>query len=237
MEHKTERWIEKFRMEEKEVGGGLFLAFVNHIISYRVPIKKIIEYTSRNEKILETGFGTGFISIWLSHFGYDVTAIDKDENIVKYGKRNNELLKGKVKILHGDLFEEAGCYDLIFHIGVLEHFDEEDAIKILKKQINQGKYIIFCVPSINAKEAKDLYGDERLLSAKDWEKIILASGGKIIDKFGYCFNFMPLEVCHYFPLFNKIFYSRASNFGYVITNKNTKTTKRRTPLFWNSKPF
>lgn len=59
--------------------------------------------------------------------------------------------------------------EVIFSHGVLEHFTNEEIVKIVSKQLQSSKKVIHYVPS--DKYNKPSFGDERLMSAEQWQKI------------------------------------------------------------------
>lgn len=59
--------------------------------------------------------------------------------------------------------------DVIFSHGVLEHFNNEDIVKIVSKQLESASKVVHYVPSDKYKTPS--FGDERLMSAEQWQEI------------------------------------------------------------------
>lgn len=150
------------------------------------------------KKILEVGLGTGSMSIFFSYLGCDVTGLDNDKNILKKAGNLSRKLNGRVKFVYGGAFKlpfKDQSFDVVFHQGFLEHFSDEQIIKLLDEQIRVGRIVVFSVPN-NFYPTKD-FGDERLLSKKYWDKLISANFKLIKSK-----NYNPVRI----RLFQKIPY-------------------------------
>lgn len=78
--------------------------------------------------------------------------------------------------------------------GVLEHFGDEDVIKILKEQMEVSKYVIFGIPSTYFNMNEKMLGNERGLTLNEWKKLIDASGGELVEQTSF----------HYYKLYRRI---------------------------------
>jgi len=137
-------------------------------------LNKVLEYCQCGTA-LETGIGSGYGSIWLSKIDVAVDGIDYSQDIVEQANRTNEQLNGNAEFHFGDMFDLKHYitknYDVIFHQGVLEHYEDDKIREILTQQINCARYVIFSVPSINYPFERE-FGDERLMTIKEWEAIL-----------------------------------------------------------------
>ncbi|MBI2596996.1 class I SAM-dependent methyltransferase [Candidatus Daviesbacteria bacterium] len=125
------------------------------------------------KKILEVGVGTGSMSIFFSYLGLDVTGLDNDKDILKRVSDLTKKLNGKVKLVLGNALKlpfKSKSFDLIFHQGFLEHFEEKEIIELLWEQLRVSQTVVFSVPN-NFYQKKD-FGDERLLSKAYWDKLL-----------------------------------------------------------------
>ena len=107
---------------------------------------------SNGASCLEIGCGTGISSLWLAKNGRDVTALDYTESSVELVKAAAEKLNlGNVDVIHCDAtkelpFEEKQ-FDYIFQAGLLEHFETDEQVKLLRNWVKYGKYMISMIPN------------------------------------------------------------------------------------------
>lgn len=130
-------------------------------------------YEEKPKKVLEVGSGTGAMSVFLSYLGFDVVSLDNDKQVLEQVKKMSKNLNGKVNFVFGDGFKmdyKDNDFDVVFHQGLLEHFEDGDIIKLLKEQLRVGKKVVLSVPN-NFYPTKD-FGNERLLTKNYWEKLL-----------------------------------------------------------------
>jgi 2-polyprenyl-3-methyl-5-hydroxy-6-metoxy-1,4-benzoquinol methylase len=129
--------------------------------------------------VLEAGCGLCRDSMVLSHAGIEVTALDKDERILKIAKKNCNRMGLALNFLCEDFFHLRRStlnhhYDLVFHSGVLEHFHDWEIHAILEQQLAVAPQVIFSVPL--ASDSNHSYFDDghfrRLIFQEDWLEIL-----------------------------------------------------------------
>lgn len=134
-----------------------------------------IEYITglRSRKVMELGCGPAQVSVFLSYLGFEVTAFDKDEAVLQYARGNNERFLGHVKFLSGDAFHlpfHDDEFDVVFNQGFFEHFSDENIRAIIGESLRVAPNLIFSVP--NANYPRQDFGDERLMTKRQWEEIL-----------------------------------------------------------------
>lgn len=173
-----EKQIQKFDNIDKYIFKNLKKkkVYLNAIKKYAV-----------NKKIIECGCGTGKISTYFQNNGYDVTAVDIDENILELAKKivkKSSFEKTPkfeaMSIL--DLKYKQKEFDVAFSNGVLEHFCDEEIIKILKEEIKIANTVIFGVPSRYFDDDEFMHGDERYLTEEKWEELVEKANANIIAR-------------------------------------------------------
>ena len=103
------------------------------------------------KRVLEVGAGRGSLSSYFSEAGFDCTLLDLSPDVIEIAKKifsNNKL---PAKFLVGDAYNlnlEDNSFDLVFSIGVFEHFEDiatpiREQIRILDKG---GLFIAYIVP-------------------------------------------------------------------------------------------
>ena len=148
-------------------------------IKYLMPyIDAIIRRTlgeNNPHPAMEVGIGTGLCSIFLEkNIKMDVVAIDKEREIVdKFKNFTKPYFDSHVKVGVYDTFdltqarEKLGHIGVIHHQGLLEHFSEEDTVKILDHQLEIcEQYVVFAVPIIGHKDSE--YDHSEVRKSFDW---------------------------------------------------------------------
>jgi ubiquinone/menaquinone biosynthesis C-methylase UbiE len=145
--------------------------YVENISVHKDFLVEILRHDPKS--ILEAGCGSATLSIFFSHLGKQVTAVDIDKDIIERAKISSDALGGSVKFGRADAFTlpfGAKSFDAVFSQGVLEHFSDEDIVKLLREQLRVSKKVFFSVP--NAFYNHRDFGNERLLGKRQWEKIL-----------------------------------------------------------------
>ena len=145
--------------------------FLKKLADHSYYLEKIIELNPK--KTLEVGCGPGTRSIFLSHLGVHAVAIDIDDGIVSQVEQYNKKFKGHVRVDKLDAFNlpyKDKEFDIVFNAGFLEHFEDNDKVKLVKEFTRVAKFYIFMVPNKNYRLRP--YGNEDLLTKDQWEKIL-----------------------------------------------------------------
>ena len=171
----------------EDVTEGDLIGNINH---HKHFISLIEEYAQKASngipKLLEVGLGTATMSIYFSRQQYDVLGIDNDINIIYNAIDTNKRLGGHANFVlidanYLDILKNSS-FDIAFSQGTLEHLGNDGIIRMLSKQLEVAKYVVFSVPSINYPKSE--FGNERKMTIEDWE-VILKSGGFNIVKIEY----------------------------------------------------
>ena len=190
MEEKS-HWAEIYQKDVDKKGGNLPYV-LNKIKKKKKLINIVKKYAKKN--IIECGSGTSVVSIYLATQGYKVTAVDLEDNVIKLAKNlahdyysTLDNCKPKIKFKKKTIFNleyPKEKFDVAFSNGVLEHFNDEEIIEIIKQQLYVAKTTIVGIPTkyFESKEAK--YGNERVLELSYWRNLIKKAGGKIIEETG-----------------------------------------------------
>ena len=120
-----EQWLET----------GRFTLFRSAVIQEQF-IQCIIDHSPAGCSISEAGFGFGTTLELLRDLDYNVGGFDLEPLAVSQASERYPLLGGKLFV--GDILDEKtydNNTDIIIHQGVLEHFSDEEIIKILKLQM------------------------------------------------------------------------------------------------------
>ncbi len=112
-----------------EVENQIQLAFRNHWLLFSELMASEKSFNDGN-RALEVGCGRGSLSCYFSDAGYDCTLVDLSESVVDIAREIFEKNSLEAQFLVGDannLDFEDNSFDVIYSIGLLEHFDELEA--------------------------------------------------------------------------------------------------------------
>ena len=134
----------------------------------------ILEVTRRKpQTALEVGCGPARISSFLSWLGLTVTAVDRDAGVLARAAAIASELRAQVRFIQADAFRlpfPDSSFDVSFHQGFLEHFADDQVEKLITEQLRVAHSVVFSVPNSNYPDRE--FGDERLLSRKQWERVL-----------------------------------------------------------------
>ena len=167
--------------------------YISNSVKKRIEMINLIKkYTPLKGKILEAGCGTSSHSVYLSKEGYQVTAIDIENDMLGLAKKFNETLSGNVIYTLGDIFHlpfKSNTYNTIFSHGVLEHFSNQEIVSIINESLRVANTVIISVPTI-FDISNNLMGDEILRSVFRWKSILRKTNGYLKETHG-SFPFHP----------------------------------------------
>ena len=88
------------------------------------------------KKVLDLGCGSGWLSVFISKYGFEVTGIDVAKPAIELGKTWAKEDNSNVNFLIGDLLNlpfKEGSFDAIICNSVLEHFRYDQAQILFEK--------------------------------------------------------------------------------------------------------
>lgn len=168
--------------------------YIKYKLGYKKKfINKIKKYSNYGGKIAELGCGTGLLAGYMQKNGYSVTAIDISQKMLNYAQ---DIAKTSKVISCCDCYKREDIlklkfkrkyFDVVFSNGVMEHFNDNDIITSIRKQLKVAKYSIVGVPSLYFNMNEKMLGNERSLSIKEWDRLFKLAGAEIveIDSFNY----------------------------------------------------
>lgn len=123
----------------------------------------------------------------------DVMALDIDKRMlnllekIRINITNKEIEIKEADIFNIDKLLKNDNIDIIYSVGVFEHYDDNGIIELLQKELKISNYVFLAIPTKYFNDNEKLYGNERFLSYKQWRKLIKESKGIIIEEFS-CHN-------------------------------------------------
>ena len=184
-------------------------------------LKLVIKYSKNGKPVLECGSGTGKFSVYLASLGINAYAMDLELEMVSQTKELSKKVSpnNPVKVFQGDIRKipfDNKFFSVTHSSGVLEHYSDEEIIKIINEQIRVSDICIFSVPSSYFE--KKMLGNERFLKRKEWRNIILQSNAKIIKETGYHYKTLKNRIIDIIKKPKRIFKPIAL-YTFVLTEK------------------
>jgi ubiquinone/menaquinone biosynthesis C-methylase UbiE len=153
------------------------LAFRRHWILFQ----EILGAGFQNRKVLEVGCGRGTISAYFADAGHDCTLLDLSPDVIQRAEQIFSKHGLKAKFAVGDAarlpFEEAS-FDLVFSIGLLEHFEDiEQVVSEQHRVLSAGGFFLGYVVPDNKNNVQKNYEwiNEILRSVVGSEQVETAS--------------------------------------------------------------
>lgn len=172
-------WLQIYNAEISKKGGLLPFILNKERRSSGALIRRIIKKLPPKSRILEIGTGTGAIGALLSKYGFSVTGIDIDNEMVTIAKRSFALFGDPEKVFLLDaknIVDRFGyeSFDCVITHGMLEHYSDDDIFIHLENQLKISPLAICVIPM---EAMTDFYksrgfGDERYLPTSYWKKML-----------------------------------------------------------------
>lgn len=151
-----------------------------------VAIRTMLPYLKDVKSSCEVGAGSGAFSISLYNHDNDIklTCVDKSETATNYGKKIFNDLNIPVNYINEDLFNINGKYDIVFSLGVIEHYEEDEMERFVKKCIDlSNKHILIAIPNQDSiffknyvewtrKNSKEYEEDHKKFDTEDLIKLL-----------------------------------------------------------------
>lgn len=125
---------------------GIIAWVYRNLIIKRNLTSAIRKNFARGSRLLHMGSGSGHVDADIQH-EMKITAIDISVSALQIYKKSNPAAE---KIIHGSIFEVPladGTYDGVYSLGVVEHFTQEEIVKIFRETARVlkpgGRSVIF----------------------------------------------------------------------------------------------
>lgn len=156
VDHEHEQWSDLFRRELEASNTDLYTSYwwktyFDEMVGVVGPL-----LSGHQSKVLEAGSGSGKGSILLGK-SIDRTLLDISHDALKYAKLIAKKFKAtNIKFVKADIFKmpfKAKSFDLVWNIGVLEHYQHDAAIQLIKSMMRVTKangHVVIGVPNFRS---------------------------------------------------------------------------------------
>lgn len=138
-------------------------------------------------RLLDVGSGPGWSDFYLSSLGYSVTGIDNEPSLVEHATWQAQRLGISARFEVADAFDLSayhGQFDLVFSCGVLEHFDRDVTVQLLREQACCARKVLIQIPT-KYTAYTGAVTDERIYSIRELARIVEDAGLRVEARFGY----------------------------------------------------
>jgi SAM-dependent methyltransferase len=111
--------------------------------------KKLCEYLSPGDALLDVGSGKGYSALYFAAQGHPVTGIDTDERSVAEANEWAARLSLPAEFVVADLFDfrAAAKYRIAYSMGLIEHLEPAAATRFLALQGGISELVVSLAPT------------------------------------------------------------------------------------------
>lgn len=182
----TERWQEYFDSHGAFESDWLKTA-VGHWGFHETLYGMIQRHCPSPARLLDIGSGPGWSDLFLAACGYEVTGVDNEPRLVTLARDQASRLGVSANFEEGDAFDLSPFhdrFDLVFSCGVLEHFDREVTVQLLREQAKCASKVLIQIPTHYTAYTGEIT-DERIYTVNELRHIVEDAGMRVIASFGY----------------------------------------------------
>lgn len=182
----TERW-KSYIMQGVEMAGGP-TAFALTQWAFLFPVFLAIRRTLPfGGRVLDVGCGAGIFTALLAHQGFQLVGIDEDPDIAARAGEMVVYFRSPARIEQGNALKLSryhGQFDLVYSLGVLEHFEPSVTVELIREQARCGRFVLVVVPTRYTRYAAPVT-DERLYRRRQVDGFMRQAGLRVRESFVY----------------------------------------------------
>lgn len=182
----ADRWVRYFD-HHGALGSGWLASAVSHWCFSERLYGMLVRHLSTGARVIDVGCGPGTSALWFAANGYSVLGVDREEKLVAAASDRCRALglDAEFEVADAsDLAKYYGKFDLAYSLGVLEHFDRADTVRLLKEQGKCARLVAIAIPTFYSRFTNAV-SDERFYSVRELERIVVDAELTPVGKFGY----------------------------------------------------
>ncbi len=182
----TKRWKQYVTDGVSAAGGPIPFALTQWAFLFPVFLA-IRRRLPSGGKVLDVGCGAGIFTALLACHGFQVVGIDEDAEIVAYAEQMIAYFRSSARVEQANAFDLSryhGQFDLVYSLGVVEHFEPEGTVQLVREQARCGRVVVVSVPTRFTQYAAPVT-DERLYRRRQLSDLVRMAGLRVKESFVY----------------------------------------------------
>lgn len=183
----TERWKSYVTQGVQAAGGPIPFALSQWTFLFPI-FSAIRRALPSGGKVLDVGCGAGIFTALLAHHGFQVVGVDEDPGIVAYASEMVKYFRSNARVEQASAFDLSryyGQFDLVYSLGVIEHFDRQTSICLLQEQAKCSLLVLAVIPTKYTTYVARVT-DERFYTFREFKKLFREAGFEILESFVHC---------------------------------------------------
>jgi SAM-dependent methyltransferase len=110
----------------------------------------MLKYQPPPARVISIGCGPAMFDILLAAYGYEVTSLDSDANVLETVRRSMQRFDVKLDVRQADAFdlhEFHGSYDIAFSGGLVEHWNGTKTVELIAEHARCAPRVQIEVPT------------------------------------------------------------------------------------------
>lgn len=167
------RWA---RYANRALGRGVirtaYDAWTHHIPT----ISNMLRIKPPPARVLSIGCGIGLLDVLLIGWGYEVTSLDSDPDVLEAARATGNSLGIDLTLVHGDAFDlraHHDRYDVAYSGGLVEHWHGERTVELIREHARCAPLVQVEVPTrhtrvlVRTKEQEETLADAFLHTPRE----------------------------------------------------------------------
>jgi len=180
----SERWSQFVRAGMDKAGSPVAFALQQWL--YFLPLTEALRrHVPQGGHIIDIGCGAGVYPSLLSHHGFRMTGVDNEPDLVALSTEMAEYLRANAQFAQADAFDLSrwhGTADATYSLGVIEHFDPDDTVRLIEEQARCAPVVFVVVPTKHTRYFAPPT-DERLHTRRTWDALVRRAGLRVVESF------------------------------------------------------